>query len=128
MIKAMQQLDPATEPKDRINAYIRTLYPHAWAGNSLALEALVLFNGKGRLFGPLSDKTRDRILAQAQKQGDRITELRFAMGILETQRAQPQADPDEMAQARAFLQAAATSDHLGVRTTAQNLLRMIEEA
>jgi len=126
MIEAMRKLDPDTEPKARINAYIKTLYPHAWAGNSLALEALVLFNGEGRLFGPLSQKTRTRILAQAQKQGDGIIELRFAMSILETQRAQSGTNAAQMTQARKFLQQAGLSNHLAVRTTAQNLLRMIE--
>jgi len=127
MIEAMRELDPATEPKDRINTYIRVLYPHAWAGNALALEALVLFNGEGRLFGPLSDTTRDRILAQAKKQADGRTELRLAMGILETERAKDTADAAQMAQAAAYLEAAAQSDHLDVSTTAQNLRRMIEE-
>lgn len=125
MVRAMQKLDPKTEPRARINAYIRVLYPHAWAGNALALEALVLFNGDGRLFGPLSDATRTRILAQAEKQGDRVTELRLAMGILEG--AQGRTDPQKLAQARDYLTLAVTSEHLAVRTTAQNLLRLIEE-
>lgn len=126
MIEAMYQLDPKSEPKERINTYIRVLYPHAWAGNSLALEALVAFNGEGRLFGPLSDKTRDRILAEARALGDGRTELSLAMGILEVQRASDTPDADAIAQAHSYLERAAGSDHLAVSTTAQNLLRMID--
>lgn len=125
MVRSMQKLDPRTEPRARINAYMRVLYPHAWAGNALALEALVLFNGEGRLFGPLSEATRVRILAQAEKQGDRVTELRLAMGLLEQGRSVESAA--QLAQARDYLALAATSEHLAVRTTAQNLLRLIEE-
>ncbi len=53
-ITAMHQLDPATEPSDRIQMYIQTLYAHALAGNALALDAVVDLNGEGRLFGPMS--------------------------------------------------------------------------
>lgn len=128
MIAAMHRLDPASEPKERINKYIRVLYPHAWAGNSLALEALVAFNGEGRLFGPLSDSTRDRILAEARALGDGRTELRLAMGILEVQRASETPDTDAIARAQSYLELAAGSNHLAVSTTAQNLLRMIDNS
>ena len=40
------------------------------AGNVLALDALIVLNGEGRLFGPMSDRTRDRIVAQAEQAGD----------------------------------------------------------
>lgn len=126
MIRAMHELSPETEPKERIRKYIRVLYPHAWAGNGLALDALVAFNGEGRLFGPLSDKTRDKILAQARGLGDGRIELSLAMGILEQERASDQPDPKALAQARSYLDLAKASDHLAVSTTAQNLLRMIE--
>ena len=127
MIASMHQLDPKTEPRERIRKYIRVLYPHAWAGNSLALEALVAFNGEGRLFGPLSDKTRDKILAEARESGDGRTELSLAMGILEHERTKSAPDPKAIAEARGFLELAKASDHLAVRTTAENLLRMIED-
>ena len=127
MIAAMGQLDPKTEPQERINAHIRALYPHAWAGNALALDALVVFNGEGRLFGPLSEATRARILEQAQKQGTGRTEMRMAMAILEAERAKPEPDTARIAQAAEYLKVAAASQHLAVRTTAQNLLRMIED-
>ena len=128
MIEAMHRLDPETEPKARVSKYIRVLYPHAWAGNSVALDALVAFNGEGRLFGPLSDKTRQRILSEAKQQGDGQTELSLAMGILEVERASDTPDPTAMAKAREYLELAQGSDHLAVRTTAQNLLRMIENS
>ncbi len=128
MIKAMHRLDPASEPRERVGAYIRVLYPHAWAGNSLALDALVAFNGEGRLFGPLSAKTRKRILDEARKQGDGRIELGLAMGLLEAARAGVQDDPGALEEARGFLKLAAGSDHLAVRTTAENLLRMMESS
>lgn len=126
MIQALHRLDPETEPKERVRKYIAVLYPHAWAGNSLALDALVAFNGEGRLFGPLSDATRDRIVAQARESGDGRVELRLAMAILEAQRARATPEEAAMAQARAYLTLAQGSNHLAVRTTAENLLRLIE--
>ncbi len=128
MIEAMHRLDPASEPRDRIRTYIRVLYPHAWAGNSAALDALVAFNGEGRLFGPLSDRTRNRILDEARKQGDGRIELGLAMGILEATRAGAETDPEALNEARGFLELAAASDHLAVSTTAENLLRMIDSS
>ena len=128
MIEAMHKLSPETEPKERIRKYIRVLYPHAWAGNSLALDALVAFNGEGRLFGPLSDKTRDRILAQSRKNGDGRIELSLAMAILEVEHQSATPDGQALAQARSYLELAQASDHLAVSTPAQNLLRMIEHS
>ena len=126
MIEAMHRLDPATEPPARVRKLIDTIYPHAWAGNSLALDALLAFNGEGRLFGPLSDRTRQRILAQARKTGDGRTELSLALGILEAQRRAAAPDAAAMAQARDYLDLARGSDHLAVRTTAENLLRLLD--
>lgn len=127
MIAAMHELDPESEPRVRIRKYIEVLYPHAWAGNTAALDALVAFNGEGRLFGPLSDATRDRILAEAREEGNGRIELTLAMGILEAERVKETPDEAAMAQARGYLQSAAASDHLAVQTTAENLLRMIDE-
>ena len=126
MIDAMHKLDPASEPRERIRKYIRVLYPHAWAGNARALEAVVAFNGEGRLFGPLSQATRDRILAESQKTGDGRIELGMAMGLLERIAAAEEPDPDAQAQARELLERAAGSTHLAVTTTAQNLLRLLD--
>lgn len=126
MIDAMHQLDPETEPRERIRKYIRVLYPHAWAGNARALEAVVVFNGEGRLFGPLSDGTRDKILAEVQETGDGRIELGMAMGLLERIAAAEKPDPDMQTQARVLLEKAGESTHLAVATTAQNLMRLIE--
>lgn len=128
MVDAMRKLDPNTEPTVRVNRYIKTLYPHAWAGNTLALQAVVAFNGEGRLFGPLSDATRDRILEEARKTGDGRIELGMAMGLLERTRATDMPDPIILEQARDLLQLAQASQHLAVSTSAQNLLRLMDAA
>lgn len=70
MVDALGRLDPATEPPERIAGHVAALYPQAWAGNPLALEALVRLNGEGRLFGALSDKTRQRLEGMAEDRGD----------------------------------------------------------
>ncbi|MBU2981405.1 hypothetical protein KO498_06215 [Lentibacter algarum] len=127
MVKAMHQLDPKTEPKERITKYIQVLYPHAWAGNTLALEAVTAFNGNGQLFGPLSEKTRLRILEQSRKNGDGRIELGMAMSLLERSRAASTPNPDDLAQARSLLEQASASGHLAVSTSAQNLLRLIDK-
>lgn len=131
MIAAMHELDPATEPRARIRKYINVLYPHAWAGNQPALDAVVAFNGEGRLFGPLSESTRSRILAQSQENGDGRIELGMAVRLLERVRASG-APADEtltggdLAQAHALLKRAEASMHLGVSTSAQNFLRLMD--
>lgn len=127
MIEAMHRLDPGTEPRARIRKYIRVLYPHAWAGNSVALQAVVDFNGEGRLFGPLTERTRQRIEAEAREQGDGRIELGLAVAMLKRTRAIQTPDPAELDQARSLLLLAEASDHLAVRTTAQNLLRLMDE-
>lgn len=126
MVNAMHRLDPATEPRERVRKYIKVLYPHAWAGNTLALQAVADFNGTGRLFGALSDRTRDRILAQSRKHGNGRIELGMAMGLLERSRAAEKPDPDDLAQARSLLKRAEASQHLAVATSAQNLLRLMD--
>ncbi|MFT5797420.1 MAG: hypothetical protein ACI84R_001480 [Candidatus Azotimanducaceae bacterium] len=128
MVDAMRKLDPKTEPTLRVNRYIKTLYPHAWAGNTLALQAVVAFNGEGRLFGPLSDTTRDRILDEARKTGNGRVELGMAVGLLERTRATDLPDPVILDQARDLLQLAQASQHLAVSTSAQNLLRLMDLA
>lgn len=126
MIDAMHHLDPKAEPRARIRTYIKVLYPHARAGNALAIEAQVAFNGEGRLFGPLSDATRTRILEQAAQHGTGRIEFGMAMGILERTRRAETPDPDDLAQARRLLTLASTSDHLAVSTSARNLLRLMD--
>lgn len=126
MIDAMHRLDPETEPRERVRKYIKVLYPHAWAGNTLALQAVVEFNGEGRLFGPLSDKTRARIQTEAAKHGDGRIELGIAVAMLERSRAAATPDPKDLAYARRLLQQSAKSTHLAVATSAQNLLLLIQ--
>lgn len=126
MIAAMHKLDPKIEPPARVSKYIRVLYAHAWAGNSLALEAVVAFNGEGRLFGPLSDRTRDRILTKTREHGNGRIELGMAMNLLERSRAADTPNLGDLAQARSFLKLAGASEHLAVSTSAQNLLRLMD--
>lgn len=117
-VAAMRRLDPATEPPERVKTYMAMIYPHAWAGNSLALEAVVTLNGKGRLFGEMSDKTRKQVLEQAQKLGDGRLELLMAMNLMR--------DPASRAlsaeEIRSYLERAATSQVPGIRSAATALL------
>lgn len=123
MIEAMMRLDPKTEPRERIRKYISVLYAHAWAGNTWALDAVVVFNGDDKLFGALSQATRDRILAQGQKNGDGRVELRMAMALLEQQ----ELSQAQKSQARDLLERASGSTHLGVMSASQNLIRLMEQ-
>ena len=122
MIDAMHSLSPKTEPKARIRKYISVLYPHAWAGNSLALDALIDFNGKGKLFGELSDKTRQRILEQSKKNGVGRVELRMAVNIL----TKPEPTLTDKRQAHRYLTLAAATKNLAIKATAENLLRLLD--
>jgi len=117
-VKAMLTLDPATEPRDRVAAHIAMLYPHAWAGNTLALDALIALNGKGRLFGPMSEKTRARIVETGRRAGDGRVALQMAMAALR--------DPADPVAARIWLTEAQGANHLGVRTTAAALLARLD--
>ena len=121
-IAAMKTLDPATEPAARKKAYIAMLYPHAWAGNSLALDAVIDLNGEGKLFGPMSAATQKRILAQGEKVGDGRIQLRLALVLLQKP-VRTQADMDA---AQNFLTLAKASTNLEVQATAANLLGLIE--
>ena len=117
-IAAMRLLDPATEPVERIRAYVRMLYPHAWAGNALALDAVIDLNGEGRLFGALSEETRLKILAQDQINGEGRAVMRMALALL----SQPSRTPAEEALVDDYLTRATAVDNLAVRVTAANLL------
>lgn len=123
MIEAMRRLDPAQEPAARMRKYISVLYAHAWAGNTLALDAVREFNGQGRLFGPLSEKTRKRLLAQSAENADGRLELRLAMDLLEQGEA---LDAAGRARARAYLEQAVRAESLASKTTARNLLTIME--
>lgn len=119
-VDAMLALDPATEPKERVKTYMAMLYPHAWAGNALAQDALIALNGEGRLFGPMSDKTRARLLETDRKTGAGRVALQLAVAALR--------DPADPAFARTCLDQAAASPHLAIRTTAAALRARLDAA
>jgi hypothetical protein len=117
-VAAMRQLDPATEPPERIRAYVRMLYPHAWAGNALALDAVIDLNGEGRLFGALSEETRQRILEQDAVNGDGRAVMRMALTLLSLTSRTPAQD----ALVDIYLTRAAAADNLSISVTATNIL------
>ena len=118
-VAAMRLLDPATEPVERIRDYVRMLYPHAWAGNALALDAVIDLNGEGRLFGALSEETRLKILEQDAANGDGRAVMRMALNLL----SQPSRTPAEEALVDDYLtRAAAIVDNLSISVTATNIL------
>jgi hypothetical protein len=121
-VGAMLRLDPATEPRDRIAVYMNMLYPHAWAGNTLALDAIMQLNGEGRLFGPLSDSTRTRILEQAAANGDGRIEMQMALSLLRD----PASRAASADQIRDYLTRAQATYHPGVRAMATALLVQLE--
>ncbi len=117
-VAAMMRLDPATEPPERVKTYMAMIYPHAWAGNSLALQAVMMLNGNGRLFGEMSDKTRKLLDAEMQKIGDGRMELLMAMNLMR--------DPDmrvgSAEEIRHYLERASTSAVPGIAAAANALL------
>jgi hypothetical protein len=117
-IAALYHLEPATEPAERKSLYVSVLYPHAWAGNLLALDAVIDLNGADRLFGDLSDATRTRILEIDSAQGSGRAALRMAVGLL----LENPRDAAEEAMIDDYLTRAMSGDHLGIRVTAANLL------
>jgi hypothetical protein len=121
-VAAMRRLDPATEPPERVKGHAAMLYPHAWAGNTAALDALIDLNGEGRLFGPLSDRTRAKIEAQAAQAGDGRSFLHLALVLLRD----PAPDDAIRTRIRDYLVQAQGGTHLGVRTTASALLARLE--
>jgi hypothetical protein len=84
-IAALYHLDPATEPAERTSLYMTVLYAHAWEGNLLALDAVVDLNGDDRLFGALSERTRDRIFAADTAHAPGRGALRLALSLLSTE-------------------------------------------
>jgi len=121
MIDAMARLDPATASPERLRALVRVLYAHAWAGNSRAMDAVIAFNGEGRLLGPLTDATRARILQQGARMDGRV-ELRLALDLL-GHHAPGDAD---RALARGYLDRAKQSKNLAVMATAQNVIALLD--
>jgi hypothetical protein len=122
MVEAMHHLDVKTEPKARVNKYISVLYPHAWEGNGLALEALIDFNGQGKLFGDLSESTRQRIIEQSEKNGVGRAELHMAINIMQ----KPNLTQQETELARKYLERAKLANNLVIKTAASNLLPLLD--
>jgi hypothetical protein len=121
-VAAMRLLDPATEPPERTRAYVEMLYPHAWAGNSIALDAVIDLNGEGKLFGALSEATRAKILeADAAFGGGRAT-MRLALALL----SQDTMTDADRALARDYLTRSAAHENLSVSVTATNLLALLD--
>jgi hypothetical protein len=118
-VAALRALDPAATPRAEVAAHAAALYPQAWAGNTLALDAILDLNGAGRLFGPLSDKTRARIAAQAEAAGDGRTFLQMALAAMQD----PAAD---RAQVRDYLTRAKGGSHPGVQAAAAALLARLD--
>ena len=119
-VRAMHALDPATEPRARVAQAVAMLYPHAWAGNALALDALIALNGQGRLFGPMSEKTRARLLEASRRAGDGRVALQMALVALR--------DPADPLAARLWLTEAQGARDLAIRTTAAALLARLDAA
>lgn len=117
-VDAMRLLDPVTEPIERIRAYVRVLYPHAWAGNVLALDAVIDLNGEGRLFGALSEETRLKILEQDAINGSGRGVMRMALALLSL----PSRTPEQESFVDDYLARAARADNLAVSVTATNML------
>lgn len=121
-VAAMMRLNPATEPPERVKVYVEMLYPHAWAGNTLALDTIAMLNGEGRLFGPMSEKTRARMLDQSAKIGDGRLELLMAMELLR----QPAARAAQADLIRDYLKRATAGNHPGVQSAAAALLASLD--
>lgn len=117
-VAALYDLDPGTEPTDRTNLYMTVLYAHAWEGNLLALDAVVDLNGEDRLFGALSDRTRDRIFAADAAHAQGRASLRMALSLLSTDNRSP-AQEALLADALAH---AAASTHPGTGAIAASLI------
>jgi hypothetical protein len=122
VVTALYQLDPATEPDDRKAAYAEMLYPHAWAGNTLALDAVIALNGEGKLFGLMSEATRQKIIERGTADGDGRVALQLAM----TEARKPVRTEAETEALMQYLDLAAQGSDLAVRATAQNLLAVLK--
>ena len=85
--------------------------------NEIAVDALVRFYIQGTPFGSDPDRAEDLLRRSAEGGNARIA-LDLAVQLLSGAPT-----PDERADALRYLELAALSDHLGVRTMAENLLR-----
>ena len=121
VVDALRELDPATEPALRKKAYVAMLYPHAWAGNSLAIDAVIDLNGEGKLFGPMSAATEKRIMAEGDKIGDGRVALHLALVLIQ----KPDRTQADVEMAQHYLKTAQASDNIEVKTTAANLASLL---
>lgn len=122
VVEALRRLDPATEPPERLRLSAEVLAAHAWAGNALALEAMVELNGEGRLLGPLSEETRVRLLDAAAAAGNARVPLLMALDLL----AAPEPPPERLALARDYLGRAAQGGDLAAQAMALALLGRLD--
>ncbi|MCR9125471.1 MAG: hypothetical protein NXH82_05040 [Rhodobacteraceae bacterium] len=121
MIAAMHHIRPEDLSRNLKRQLISVLYPHAWAGNSLALDAVIAFNGPDKLFGAMSQSTRNKIMEHGRKGSGRF-ELRFALEILEA----PETSRAELERAAEYLEAAKQSKILAIQATATTLLSQLD--
>jgi len=121
MIAAMHRLTPDSVPPEDLRLLVNVLYAHAWAGNSLAMDGVIAFNGEGRLLGPMGAATRTRLLQQGVRMDGRV-ELRLALDLL----ARDTPGAADLATARSYLTQAAGSKTLAVAATAQNVIALLD--
>lgn len=126
MVAAMHRIPPGSESPERIRKYIEVLYAHAWEGNTLALDAVRAFNGEGRLFGPLSDATRERMLEQAARNGDGRVEIGLALRLMERHDRDGGLAPEDMDELNRLLTRAANAAHLGVAVSARTMIEQLD--
>jgi len=122
-IAAMHTLNPANVPAERRQAFTDMIFTLAWAGNSLALDAVIDLSGPGKLLGPLSQETRASIIAQGDAIGDGRLALRLAVALW--QNADTLGADDTALQE--YLDHAIAGNNLVVRTTALNLKAQFKE-
>ena len=123
MVEAMRHIDPKTEDQERIKKYIAVIYAHAWAGNSLALDAVIEFNGPDALFGEMGGITRRRLEEQARIADNGRIELRLALRMME----QGNLSPSEVEAVRGYLDNVQNSPVLGMRAIGFNLNGLLDE-
>lgn len=121
MIEALHLLQPGDLGPEELGRAIRTLYGHAWAGNTMALAALLDLNGKDRLLGEMSEKTRLRLLETGQRLADGRIELHMAMKLL----AGGNRDKPTLTRADGYLLRAERMGDVTIKTMAANLRRNV---
>ena len=123
MVEAMRHLDPETEPEERVRKHISVIYAHAWAGNSLALDAVIEFNGPGALFGEMGNVTRRRLEEQARLAETGRIELRLALRMME----RGDLSEREVTIVRGYLDNVENSTVLGMKAIGLNLKGLLDD-